>query len=70
MVTAFLANVSSAPRTGEQAANTRGRRVAMFAKRLIAAAAIVMTLLGAGHLPEVDDLLERVPTAVRTWSNS
>ena len=38
-------------------------------KRLIAALAIALTLLGAGHLPDVDHLLERVPTAVRAWSN-
>ncbi len=41
----------------------------MFAKRLLATFAIALTLFGAGRLPEVDDLLERVPTAVRAWSN-
>ena len=35
-------------------------------KKLLAAAAIVLTILSAGRLPEVDDLLERVPTAVRS----
>jgi hypothetical protein len=35
-------------------------------KKLLAAVAIALTLFSAGRLPEVDDLLERVPTAVRS----
>ena len=35
-------------------------------KKLLAAVAIALAILGAGRLPEVDDLLERVPTAVRS----
>ena len=35
-------------------------------KKLLAAVAITLALLSAGRLPEVDDLLERVPTAVRS----
>jgi hypothetical protein len=38
-------------------------------KRVLAAAAVALVLLGAGRLPEVDDLLERVPTAVRAATN-
>ena len=38
-------------------------------KRLLAALAIALVLLGAGRLPEVDELLERVPTAVRAATN-
>ena len=38
-------------------------------KRVLAAVAIALTLLGAGRLPEVDDLLERVPAAVRAATN-
>jgi hypothetical protein len=35
-------------------------------KKLLAAVAIALMILSAGRLPEVDDLLERVPTAVRS----
>jgi hypothetical protein len=38
-------------------------------KRLLAAVAIALALLGAGRLPDVDDTLERVPTAVRSAWN-
>jgi hypothetical protein len=38
-------------------------------QRVLAALAIALVLLGAGRLPEVDDLLERVPTAVRAATN-
>ena len=38
-------------------------------KRMFAAVAIAVTLLGAGHLPDLDGVIERVPTAVRAWSN-
>jgi hypothetical protein len=38
-------------------------------KRAAAALAIALTLLGAGRLPDMDHLLERVPTAVRAATN-
>jgi Sec-independent protein translocase protein TatA len=38
-------------------------------QRVLAAVAIALVLFGAGRLPEVDDLLERVPTAVRAATN-
>ena len=38
-------------------------------KKLLAAAALALAVVGAGHLPEVDDLVERVPTAVRAYAN-
>jgi hypothetical protein len=36
-------------------------------RKILAAAALLLTLVGAGHLPEVDDLIERAPTAVRAY---
>ena len=38
-------------------------------KRMFAAVAIAVTLLGAGHLPDLSHVLERVPTAVRAATN-
>jgi hypothetical protein len=38
-------------------------------KKLLTAAAIALTLVGASRLPEVDDLVERVPPAVRAATN-
>ena len=40
-----------------------------IAKRAITALVIALTLLGAGRLPDMDHLLERVPTAVRAATN-
>jgi hypothetical protein len=37
-------------------------------KKLLAAAALALVLVGASHLPEVDDLAEHVPTAVRAYA--
>ena len=34
-------------------------------KRLLAALAIAVALFGAGRLPDIDALLQRVPTAVQ-----
>ena len=36
-------------------------------RKILATAALLLVALGAGHLPEVDDLLERAPTAVRAY---
>lgn len=58
----FLANDSGAPSDVPQGVGMH--------KKLLAAVAIVLTLLNAGRLPEVDDLLERVPTAVRSATSS
>lgn len=38
-------------------------------KKLLTAAAIALALVGASCLPEVDDLAERVPPAVRAATN-
>ena len=38
-------------------------------KKLLAALAIALTIAGASHLPEIDDLVERVPPAVRAYTN-
>jgi hypothetical protein len=38
-------------------------------KQALAALAIALTLLGAGRLPDIDHLLQRVPTAVRAATN-
>ena len=37
-------------------------------KRLFAATALALLVVGAAHLPEVDDLAERVPPAVRAYA--
>ena len=54
----FLANDSGVPSGVGQGAPMH--------RKLLAAVAIALTLFSAGRLPEVDDLLERVPTAVRS----
>ena len=38
-------------------------------KKLLAALAIALTLGGASHLPDIDELVERVPPAVRAYTS-
>jgi hypothetical protein len=38
-------------------------------KKLLAAVAIALTIGGATHLPDIDELVERVPPAVRAYTN-
>jgi hypothetical protein len=66
---AFLANDNAAPSPPSDAgprpkARTR-RKGTNVLKKLLTAAAIALTLVGASCLPEVDDLAEHVPPAVR-----
>jgi hypothetical protein len=36
-------------------------------RKILAALALALVVLGAGHLPEVDDLYDRAPAAVRAY---